>query len=936
MAAIIQGSFSKGELSPALYGRVDTSAYQVGLRTARNIIIHTSGGASNRPGLQYIGPVKDHTATPRLIPFEFNTSDSYILEFGNLYMRVIRNNALVTETALDITSATKASPVVITTATHGYTTGDQIFIDTASDMTQINNRFFSITVLTSTTFSLQDIFDGTDVNGTAFTTWSAGGTVAKIFTLTTTYAQSDLTTLKYVQSADTMTITHPTYPVRELTRTDHNAWTIADVTFAPSIADPTTVAASVGTGGSLNYKYKVTAIKTDTLEESLAGVSSTGQTIASTDNTNPVEVTITSHTLDTGDEVEITGLTEMTELNGRRFIITDTGANTFTLDGENGLTYTDESTGGSNTCRATHDEALSSTIGSLNTITWAAVTDATKYSIYRKEIGKANYGFLGDTNELQFIDGDGTTRPDADTSLAPPQSRDPFRVAGDFPASVSYYQQRRVFGGTNNKPDTQFFTQTGNQSNMSVSDPSRADDAITVTLNSLQVNEIRHFVPSRDMLVLTSGSEWLVNSGDTTGFAIDTLKMVPQSTWGSSHLLPIVVGTTTLFLEENKVTVRSIGYSLQVDGYISSNLALLADHLTDGLTITDWAYAHAPESRIHMVRSDGDGLTLSFDQEQEVVAWTTFDTDGEFEAVAALRHDDAVVNDTVYYSVKRTLNGATIRTLEFLHSRVFTDVEDTFFVDSGLTLDSPLTITGATSASPVVVTATAHGFSNDDEVDITGIKWTTTLDSDGNIVDSDNLNGGRFTVKNKTANTFEIQNENGNVDGSEFPAYLSGGQVRLAVLTVSGLEHLANEQVAVLANGNVISSLTASSTGILTLPQKASRIHIGRKFISDLETLDPEAPQGTVQSLKKRVANVTVRFRKSRGLLVGPDSTRLIEMKQRHTEAYGSPTQLLTGDAKINIKAKWNTNGRVFLRQKDPLPMTILAVIPTIDFQDDE
>lgn len=936
MVAIIQGSFSKGELSPALYGRVDTSAYQVGLRTARNMIVHTSGGASNRPGLQYIGPVKDHTVAPRLIPFEFNTTDAYMLEFGNLYMRVIRNDAFVLETAITITGASKANPVVITSVAHGYTTGDQVFVDTGSDMTQINNRFFSITKLTNDTFSLQDIFDGTDVDGLAFTAWSAGGTIGKLFTLTTPYTTAQLSNLKYVQSADTMTFTHPSHEPSELTRTDHAVWSLDDITFAPSIADPTTVAASVDTGGSLNYKYKVTAIKAETFEESLAGVSSTGQTIASTDNTNPVEVTITSHTLDTGDEVEITGLTEMTELNGRRFIITDTGANTFTLDGEDGLLYTDESTGGANTCRATHDEALSSTIGSLNTITWAAVSGAQKYSVYRKEIGKANYGFLADTNELQFIDGDGTTRPDADTTLAPPASRNPFRVAADFPATVSYWEQRRVFGGTTNKPDTQFYTQTGNQSNMSVSDPSRADDAMTVTLNALQVNEIRHFVPGRDLLVLTSGSEWLINSGDNSGFAIDTLKMQPQSFWGSSHRKPVVVGGATLFVEESESTVRSIGYSLQIDGYLSSNLSLLADHLFDELTITEWGYSHASESRVYIVRSDGAGLTLSFDPEQEVVAWTTFDTDGDFESVAVLRHDASVPEDRVYYAVERTLNGATIRTIEKLNSRIFADVEDAFFVDSGLTLDSPLTITAATSANPVVITATAHGFSNDDEVDITGIKWTTTLDSDGNIVDPDNLNGGRFTVKNKTANTFEIQDENGNVDGSGFSAYITGGEVRLAVLTVSGLEHLANRTVVVLADGSVVSSLTVSSAGILTLTRKASRIHVGLPYISDLETLDPEAPQGTIQSLKKKIPSVVVRFRKSRGLRVGPDSTLLIEMKQREFEPYGTPTALLTGDKKITLKPKWNSNGRLLLRQKDPLPMTILAVVPDFDLSDDE
>jgi hypothetical protein len=79
---------------------------------------------------------------------------------------------------------------------------------------------------------------------------------------------------------------------------------------------------------------------------------------------------------------------------------------------------------------------------------------------------------------------------------------------------------------------------------------------------------------------------------------------------------------------------------------------------------------------------------------------------------------------------------------------------------------------------------------------------------------------------------------------------------------------------------------------------------------------------------------VTVRFARSRGLLIGPDTDNLVEMKQRENEAYGEPTALLTGDKLITLLPQWNTNGRLFLRQKDPLPMTILAIIPDVEFED--
>ena len=120
MALLIQPSFAKGEISPTLYGRVDTSAYHIALAKALNCNIHTYGGVSNRPGTIYIGPCKEHTYAPRLIPFQFKTADQYVLEFGNLYMRVIRDDAYVTETALTGCTATAANPVVVTKSSHGY------------------------------------------------------------------------------------------------------------------------------------------------------------------------------------------------------------------------------------------------------------------------------------------------------------------------------------------------------------------------------------------------------------------------------------------------------------------------------------------------------------------------------------------------------------------------------------------------------------------------------------------------------------------------------------------------------------------------------------------------------------------------------------------------------------------------------------------------
>ena len=258
------------------------------------------------------------------------------------------------------------------------------------------------------------------------------------------------------------------------------------------------------------------------------------------------------------------------------------------------------------------------------------------------------------------------------------------------------------------------------------------------------------------------------------------------------------------------------------------------------------------------------------------------------------------------------------------------DDSDCFFVDSGLSLDTPVAVTGVTLADPLVVTAAAHGFNDGDEVDFSDIIWEPTYDEFDNEIQPDQLNGNRYFVANKTTNTFELEDEDGNaIDGSAFDAYVEGGYARKAVQSVGGLWHLEGQDVAVLADGNVVNGLSVTN-GTVTLPRKASRVHVGLKYTSDVETLNIESPNGTVQGKLKRVVGVTVRFFKSRGLWHGPTFFNMTEMKQREFEDMGDPTELLTGDKELTTPSEWNKNGRICFRQRDPLPMTILAVVPEV------
>ena len=227
-------SFTAGEISPRLEGQITLEKYRQGLSELTNMVVMPHGGVTRRPGTEFLGEVKNSAAKARLIPFQFKTSDTYILEFGPETMRVYRNGLQVlTGSAKTITAVTKANPGVITSNSHGFSNGEEIYITGVGGMTQLNDRNYIVANATTNTFTLTDLF-GVAIDTTAFTTFTSGGTADKIYQISTPYVEADLFTLRYAQSADTMYIVHPSYDIRVLSRTGSAAWTLATATISGS------------------------------------------------------------------------------------------------------------------------------------------------------------------------------------------------------------------------------------------------------------------------------------------------------------------------------------------------------------------------------------------------------------------------------------------------------------------------------------------------------------------------------------------------------------------------------------------------------------------------------------------------------------------------------------------------------------------------------
>jgi hypothetical protein len=225
-------TFTAGEISPRLEGRVTIEKYREGLSTLTNMIVQPHGGVTRRPGTEYLGEVKDSSSVTRLIPFEFKTADTYALEFGNQYMRVFRNGLQVLEDSeKTVTAVTQANPGVFTASSHGLSNGDEVYLyNTSGDMTELAARNYLVANSTSSTFTLTDLF-GNDIDTTNFTAYGGTGiSVDRIYEVATPYTSDQVNDVRFAQSADVMYLVHPSHAIRTLSRTDHNAWTFATPT----------------------------------------------------------------------------------------------------------------------------------------------------------------------------------------------------------------------------------------------------------------------------------------------------------------------------------------------------------------------------------------------------------------------------------------------------------------------------------------------------------------------------------------------------------------------------------------------------------------------------------------------------------------------------------------------------------------------------------
>lgn len=233
-----------------------------------------------------------------------------------------------------------------------------------------------------------------------------------------------------------------------------------------------------------------------------------------------------------------------------------------------------------------------------------------------------------------------------------------------YPQTLCFFQDRLCFGGTKKLPYMVWMSRTGDYGNFSVEKASGTvtdDSAVALAFVSRKQFKILHLIASTDLIVLTAGNEWTVSGSDT----VTPSKAVPkmQTTRGCSTVEPLMIGGRIVFVQGRGSTVRDMAYSYETDSYGGNDLTLLAKHIIENVQIVDSAYKQEPDSTIYFVRSDGTMACLSYIMEQKVYAWSTIETQGKIEAVAAVQEGD---EDIIYLVVQREINGVTVRNIEYL------------------------------------------------------------------------------------------------------------------------------------------------------------------------------------------------------------------------------------------------------------------------------
>lgn len=556
----IQTNFTAGELSPRLKGRVDIARYPNGVERMENAMVLVQGGALRAPGSLYTAEVKTSTKATRLIPFIFSADVAYVLEFGDGYMRVIKDGEQV-----------ESAPSVP-------------------------------------------------------------------YEIVSPYTEAQLFDFTFAQGADSMFIAHESHPVYRLQRFGDAAWVLVP---APWVVAPfdevgilpaaalTLSLATVGTG------------RTFTAGSAVFLDSDVGRTISYL-----------------GGEAEITGFTSTTVVT---CAITVAFPSTSVPSGAWTLNLSPQTT-----CTA----SAATPVGAAITLTLGAAgwrtTDVGSYV-------RINGGLCVITGYTSPTVVDAEIRRVLTSATAAPANSwtlegAVWNATNGYPRAVALHEQRLLAGGSPKYPQTIWGTGIGLY--LDFTSTSIDDDGFAFQLAADQVNPIQHLVSAEEVLVaLTSGQEFTLQGSTDKAITPTNVQVRPRTSHGCARVRPQRIGAEVVFSQRARRRMRALGVNGDTGRFQAPDISMLAQHLTVA-GIVDMAYQREPDPVLWAVRSDGVMLLITFDRDENVIAFARRTTDGFYESVCVVPTDDG---EQAYAVVRRTINSVTKRYVERFDFSVHTD-----------------------------------------------------------------------------------------------------------------------------------------------------------------------------------------------------------------------------------------------------------------------
>lgn len=575
-----------------------------------------------------------------------------------------------------------------------FANGDWVFLQGIVGPTGLNSQAYVVHNATTSGFELFDVF-GLPVDTTSLPAYASGGTAARVYTLTTPWAEQDLPWLKVAQSADVMTVccvnqdTGVEYLPRNLERHADDNWVITPVIPEPSIVPPATTSGTSSGSGVVDYQYVVTAIaKSD-------GTESVASPIAEINAAIDIASTAGTNTVKWSAVVGAAGY-YVYKATPSYAGAPPVGAQFGFAGQAYGLSFNDSNiVADFAQTPPTHENPIANgqILGINTTVPGTGYTEATGFVNTSTGSGAILTGVVVDGGVVAWLvqnSGGNYAQTDTVTVVGDGAGAQAALVvgpaSGNYPGVVSYFQQRRVFGYSLNNPDTYNMSQPAAYGNFDTRSPPLASDAISGAPWGTEVNGIQFFVLTpAGLLTMTGLSAWLLVGQGSFGVNVQSFTptsqvAIPQAFTGCSPLVPPVkINYDVLYCERNSTYWYDLPYQL----YALSepiDITQYAAHLFEGFTSVQRAWCEQPNKIVWVVRSDGILLSLTWLKAEQVLGWARHDTRGDFVSCCKVTEPPT---DALYLATQRSIGGNTSYIIERMDNRLWDQAENCWCVDCG-------------------------------------------------------------------------------------------------------------------------------------------------------------------------------------------------------------------------------------------------------------